>query len=291
MKHCPPSKKEVSGESARRQGFALVITLSLISFVFLLVITLIGQIRLDLSYSDVRQSQILAKAHARMGMMVAIGEIQKHLGPDMRVSTTADIYDDRIESEKDYLTSGYPLNNALSDSADLYGASTNRLELGQRQWTGVWKHRGGWAERSLPTPPLPENRDDGKALTLSWSYDSSYDPHPAVEQAWLVSGNEGWNRKLAMMKGEIVDEFIEVPDGIIVDDEGKRILNNPLGGIYGKDDNPWVDHNEIVEELDALDLYHHPLMAIEDPRGVDNLDGSDQSVWLGLDTVFVSRTC
>ena len=112
----------------------------------------------------------------------------------MRVSTTADIYDDRIESEKDYLTSGYPLNNALSGSAELYGSGTKRVELGQRQWTGVWKHRGGWAERSLPTLPLPANRDDGKALTLSWSYDSSYDPHPAVEQAWLVSGNEGWGK-------------------------------------------------------------------------------------------------
>ena len=33
-------------------------------------------------------------------MMVAIGEIQKHLGPDTRVSTTADILDERIESGK-----------------------------------------------------------------------------------------------------------------------------------------------------------------------------------------------
>ena len=56
-----------------KRGFALIITLSLISFVFLLVITLISQIRLDFSYSDARQ-QILAKAHARMGMMVAIGD-------------------------------------------------------------------------------------------------------------------------------------------------------------------------------------------------------------------------
>ena len=265
---------------SKREGFALIITLSLISFVFLLVITLISQIRLDMSYADARQNQILAKAHARMGMMVALGEIQKHLGPDMRVSTTADIYDDRIESEKDYLTSGYPLNNALSESAELYGSGTNRVELGQRQWTGVWKHRGGWAERSLPTLPLPENLDDGKGITLSWLYDSTYDPHPAVEQAWLVSGNEGWGRKLAMMNGEIVNEFTEVPDGIIIDDEGNRILNNPMGGVYGEDENPWVDHKKIVEQIDALSSYHHPLMAIDDPYGVDNPNGSDQSVWL-----------
>jgi len=234
---------------------------------------------LDFSYSDARQNQILAKAHARMGMMVAIGEIQKHLGPDMRISTTADIYDDRIESEQDYLTSGYPINSS-SKGADLHEGRTNHVELGQRQWTGVWKHRGGWAERRLATPPLPENRDDGKALTLSWSYDSSYDPHPAIEQAWLVSGNEGWDRKLAIFKGETVDEFIEVPEGIIVDDEGKRIVNNPMGGVYGEDENPWIDHTKVVEELDASGLYHHPLIALEDPIGPDNPSGSDQTVWL-----------
>ena len=78
-----------------------------------------------------------------------------------------------------------------------------------------------------------------------------------MEQAWLVSGNEGWSRKLAMMEGEMVDEFIEVPDGIIIDDEGKRILNDPLGGIYGQDDNPWRDHSKVVENLDS---YKHPLM-------------------------------
>ncbi|MDA8989476.1 hypothetical protein N9H22_03320 [Opitutales bacterium] len=273
-----PNNRPIVG--LKSKGFALVITLALVSFVFLLVISLISQVRMDLAYSDVRQDHILAKAHARMGMMIAIGEIQKHLGPDMRVSTTADIYDDRVESEKDYLISGYPLNNALSESAELYGSGTNRVELGQRQWTGVWKHRGGWSEPELPTLPLPENRDIGDSITKSWSIDTRYDPHPAIEQAWLVSGNEGWNRKLAMMDEELVDEFIEVPDGIIIDDLGKRILNDPLGGIYGQDDNPWVDHRKVVEDLNSSRLYHHPLMAIEDPLGLDNPNGSDQSVWL-----------
>ena len=110
---------------------------------------------------------------------------------------------------------------------------------------------GRLGRKETRNPPLPENRDDGKALTLSWSYIPAYDPHPAIEQAWLVSGNEGWDRKLAIFKGETVDEFIEVPEGIIVDDEGKRIVNNPMGGVYGEDENPWIDHTKVVEELDA----------------------------------------
>ena len=51
---------------------------------------------MEFSFTESRQNQVLAKAHARMGMMIAIGEIQKHLGPDTRVSATADIYDERL---------------------------------------------------------------------------------------------------------------------------------------------------------------------------------------------------
>ena len=264
----------------KRDGFALILTLALISFVFLLVITLVNQVRLEMSLTEARQNQILAKAYARMGMMIAIGEIQKHLGPDMRVSAIADIYDERIESEHSYKTAGYPLNSSSTEKVDLYEREDNQIELGQRQWTGVWKHRGGWAETQLPTLPLPENRDDGKALTKSWSYDSSYDPHPAIEQAWLVSGNEGWKRKLAIMGVGKVDEFIEVPDGIIRDDDDARGLNNPRGGTYGIEENPWDDHKEVVKILESRDSYHHPLIALPDPADLGNPDGSDQTVWL-----------
>ena len=267
----------------KSKGFALVITLALVSFVFLLVISLISQVRMDLAYSDVRQDHILAKAHARMGMMIAIGEIQKHLGPDTRVTSTADLYDDRIESEKDYRVSGYPLPSTNLEEVNLYeSGKTNKIELGQRQWTGVWKNRGGWAETKLPTPPLPENRDDGKALTLSWSYDSSYDPHPAVEQAWLVSGNERWSRKLGIMDsaGVLFREFIEVPDGIIIDDEGVRVLSDPLGGTYGNKENPWSDHKSVVEQMESTGSYHHPLIPLQDPIGPDRMDGSEQTTWL-----------
>ncbi|MEC8779075.1 MAG: hypothetical protein VXX28_08575, partial [Verrucomicrobiota bacterium] len=86
----------------RKRGFALVMALSLLSLVFLLVVSLINLVGTDLSLSEVRKERILAKAHARVGMMVAIGEIQKHLGPDTRISATADLLDERIVSGQTY---------------------------------------------------------------------------------------------------------------------------------------------------------------------------------------------
>jgi hypothetical protein len=250
-----------NSQKRRKQGFALILTLALISFVFLLVITLVNQVRMEFSFTESRQNQILAKAHARMGMMIAIGEIQKHLGPDTRVSSTADIYDERLSFSEN------------SSSVDLNeDGVVNTIPLGQRMWTGVWKNRGGWAEAKLATRPLPENRDDGNALTESWSVDSSYDPHPAVECAWLVSGNEGWKKKLAVLSGNnVVREFVEVPDGIIIDDEGARVVNQPLGGTYGKAENPWADHKLIVKDVNRSNAYYHPILSVAE---------DDQKAWL-----------
>ena len=76
-------------------------------------------------------------------MMVALGEIQKHLGPDTRVSTTADILDERVETNDFYLNQNYDPNLSVSNGIDLNGDDQyNKTPFGQRYWTGVWKHRG-----------------------------------------------------------------------------------------------------------------------------------------------------
>jgi hypothetical protein len=325
MKRFMSMPNNLTKKSHPKRGFALVITLSLISFVFLLVITLISQIRMDLSYSDVRENQILAKAHARMGMMIAIGEIQKHLGPDMRVSTTADIYDERIDSGKKYypensknengfypndivrsflhaertpytldqqnINEKFPLDNREGVDLD-ENRNIEKLPLGQRQWTGVWKHRGHGSDNyldleggynRLATRELPYNADKSSFISDSWLIDTSYDHHPAIEQAWLVSGNEGWQRKLAIMNKNQVVDFIEVPDGKYIDDEGYRVIpGSPVGaGNYGKFENAWKDHEHVATNRLPSNQYHHPLVDLGDPAGPENnYLGSEKVTWI-----------
>ena len=72
-------------------GFALVAT---VSMMILLIIIALGLITLSTSESKTtHQERSLqeARANARMALMIAIGELQKAMGPDQRVSANARI--------------------------------------------------------------------------------------------------------------------------------------------------------------------------------------------------------
>ena len=265
-----------------KRGFALVMALSLLSLVFLLVISLVNLVGIDLSLADARKEKVLAQAHARMGMMVAIGELQKHLGPDTRISATADILDERIESGKKYETEIYTEDSNLMLSAavpknqaiDLNeNGELDTVPFGQRYWTGVWKHRSrrkGVTDDRRAAKPLPWNSETADSISSTAMNDTEYDPHPAIEVAWLVSGNEGWSKKLAFMQSpSIARDFVEIPDGIPRD---QRYFTDPNGGIYGTQENAWLDYEAAIESY--LKNYDHPLTELDEPS-----DSSD-TVWI-----------
>ena len=268
--------------SSKRRGFAIVMALSLLSIVFLLVISLVNLVGTDLSLADARKEKVLAQAHARMGMMVAIGEIQKHLGPDTRVSTTADILDERIESGRQYESAYYTENSttslgqAVANNQAIDLNENNQLDtvpFGQRYWTGVWKHRArrkGVTDDHRAAAPLPKNLETGATMTSTPMSDTEYDPHPAVELAWLVSGNEGWTKKLGFLSGQLLSEYVEIPDGIPSDDQQRDILE---GGIYGQAENAWLDYQTALEN--NLESYEHPLIDLLDPDDEDS-----DTVWI-----------
>ena len=53
----------------------------------------------------------------------------------------------------------------------------------------------------------PENYETGGSIPVNTQPDSEYDPHPAIESAWLVSGNEGYEAKLAVLEEVVLLQF------------------------------------------------------------------------------------
>lgn len=142
------------------RGFALVATLMLLVMMLVLGIGLLEMASIGLRQSGLELARAEARANARLAMMLALGELQCHAGPDTRVTATADIAG---TSDGLRLEAGAEPGNGLSVSGNPKGLVAPVAET--RHWTGVWR-----------------DADDA---------DRIFDKTPDVERlAWLVSGRD-----------------------------------------------------------------------------------------------------
>jgi hypothetical protein len=122
---------------ARLPGFALIVTLSLMILLTVIAVGLLTLSSISLRSSNQGDAMNQARANARMALILAIGDLQKQLGPDTRISVTSD------------------QRPAGSNSEETSAA------LGNRHWTGVYD--------SWPTPKpgdLADNRPE--PIFRSW---------------------------------------------------------------------------------------------------------------------------
>ena len=141
----------------RSRGFALVVTLSLMVLLALLAVGLLSLSSVALRGSSQEMAMAEARANARLAMMLAIGELQKELGPDQRISAPSAILDSDPQSPS------------------LEGVTQGHL-------TGVWSARNdalGTTPDYSRTPSfrrwLVSNADPTKTKQLDWH---TTDPAP-----------------------------------------------------------------------------------------------------------------
>lgn len=111
-----------------RSGFALVVTLSLMILLTVIAVALLSLSSISLRSSSQGEAIQIARANAKLSLMLAIGDLQKQLGPDTRVSATAD-----------QITTSDP---AVSSTPQT-----------QRHWSGAYK---SWPAASTTRPTAPE---------------------------------------------------------------------------------------------------------------------------------------
>ncbi|MEC8333184.1 MAG: hypothetical protein VXZ83_03570, partial [Verrucomicrobiota bacterium] len=78
-------------KDVRNKGFALVISLTLMSFVLMLLLSLSLLVQVELQSAQVGLKRLIARENARLGLMIGVGDLQRYAGPDQRVTARADI--------------------------------------------------------------------------------------------------------------------------------------------------------------------------------------------------------
>jgi Tfp pilus assembly protein PilX len=163
----PATRSRFSG----RQGFALLITVTLLAFLVLLLVSLASLTRVETQVAANNQQLAQARQNALMALNLAIGQLQKYTGPDQRITATADM---ASAADGTRLASGSLAKNSAAVNGTLNGLSpasaTASVQSGTRWWTGVWGRAG---------------------TTYAVVAKSAYDETPSpVLLNWLVSGNE-----------------------------------------------------------------------------------------------------
>jgi len=117
-------------------GFVLVISLGLMAFVLLLLLSLTTLISVETRTSKSLQVRQQAEQAALLGLNLALGELQKTAGPDQRVTARAEI---------------------LGDSNNVYAGTTLAAE-GQGAWTGIWKSDTVATGKPSYNPAVPNSK-------------------------------------------------------------------------------------------------------------------------------------
>jgi hypothetical protein len=137
-------------------GFALVATLMMMILLVIIAVGLLSLSSVSLRTSGQAGAAAEARANARLGLMIALGELQKQLGPDTRVSASSAILDENPETPE----------------AD---------NVANRHWLGVWNSWTNWLNDEADTP-------GGRKISIGETYGRSREP---MFRDWLVSRPDG----------------------------------------------------------------------------------------------------
>jgi hypothetical protein len=152
------------------RGFALLITITLLAFLVLLLVSLASLTKVETQVANNTHQLAQARQNALMALNIALGQLQKYTGPDQRVTATADI---ASSATGDRLAAGTPALNTRSVNGTgngLVAVAGSSVQAGTRWWTGAWGRAG--ASYAVPAKSAFEET-----------------PSPVLLN-WLVSGNE-----------------------------------------------------------------------------------------------------
>jgi hypothetical protein len=96
-------------------GFALVIALSLMAFVLLLLLSITTLVQVETQSAQISSTRAKAEQNALLGLQQALGVLQVSMGPDQRISATADVLSTSPSTGTEYLVGVWSSEDADND--------------------------------------------------------------------------------------------------------------------------------------------------------------------------------
>jgi hypothetical protein len=147
----------------KASGFALVATLALMILLTIVAVGLLSLSAISLRGTSQGAARATAEANARLALMIALGELQKEMGPDSRVSAEAALFD----------------SNVQTPSMD---------GLAQSRWMASYNAWGDWLNASYSPP------DSQGSLTIGDTYTTR---RAKMFRRWLLSLPQNTEKDIA----------------------------------------------------------------------------------------------
>ena len=145
-----------------KSGFALIATISVMVLLVMIALAMLSLSTIELRASKNGEAMAEAQANARVAMMLAIGELQKEMGPDMRISAESAVLDQDENTE------------AIDGVA-------------QSRWLASYDSWGNWLNANYRRP------DSGSSLKIGDTYTTK--GRSQMFRRWLLSLPEGFEGK------------------------------------------------------------------------------------------------
>ncbi len=164
--------------SVPRRGSAVIITITLLSFLVLLMLSMALLSRVASNVTDSYLLQTKARENALLAVKVAMGQLQKYAGPDQRITLTADFGDTTMNDTTVNTPIFFPMGTGSQVVQATVPANPKLLQMGFPKMDASQNHAGfkHWTA-------VMGNAYPGDQIYVQT-------PQPLMLN-WLVSGNEG----------------------------------------------------------------------------------------------------
>ena len=234
------SSVQRSPRTSSRRGFALLITITLLAFLVLLLVSLASLTRVETQVAANNTQLAQARANALFALNLAVGQLQKYAGPDQAVTARADI---------DVANTGNP------------------------RWTGVWDarppipasptHAAAPANTAPMTWLVNGNETNGTALTPATA--AVADPATGNDNVWLVRKVLGQELSVQLpdypqdSRVKLAKTLIQVPAGQLPGFATSSNTLTPIGAYAW-----WAGDEGIKAKINLSDPYR--AAAANDPE-------------------------